>query len=90
MWYDFAQGNQKLAYTLIFASIPDCGIGQFKCAMGGGCISLEFVCDGIEQCADHSDEWNCIKIDTLENPGNDTEVTKNITYLLVIILFIYF
>lgn len=63
--------------------ITDCSIGQFKCAIGGGCIDLEYVCDGIEQCADRSDEWNCLKMDKIKINGTDAEANYAETYLLV-------
>ena len=37
----------------------DCTLDQFKCQTGG-CISLNQVCDGIENCPDYSDEWSCL------------------------------
>lgn len=43
--------------------------------MGGGCVQKSQRCDGIDQCADKSDEWNCIKMDESKD--------KNTTFLQV-------
>lgn len=45
----------------------DCKEGEFKCIIAGGCISINEKCDGIDQCADHSDEWGCIKENSAAN-----------------------
>lgn len=34
---------------------PDCSLGEFRCA-DGGCLNPTYVCDGISDCADSSDE----------------------------------
>uniref|UniRef100_A0A1B0D3E0 Peptidase S1 domain-containing protein n=1 Tax=Phlebotomus papatasi TaxID=29031 RepID=A0A1B0D3E0_PHLPP len=47
----------------------DCGADKFKCNTGG-CISATNVCDGLPQCPDLSDEWDCFKI-----LKNNTEAT---------------
>lgn len=36
---------------------------EFKCKIGGGCVNNSMVCDGTPQCADQSDEWNCLQLD---------------------------
>lgn len=45
----------------------DCAVGQFKCKTGGGCVPEEQRCDGVEHCADLSDEWNCLRIQEEDN-----------------------
>nr|XP_054759563.1 uncharacterized protein LOC129265611 [Lytechinus pictus] len=37
-----------------------CEEDQFKCLIGGQCISISFVCDHISDCTDGSDEFACI------------------------------
>lgn len=56
-----------MPYVIIF--FIECSLDQFKCD-SGGCISNKHRCDGIDQCVDKSDEWNCIKIDNMDR--NDT------------------
>ncbi len=39
---------------------PTCSSEQFTCATGEiDCIPMAWRCDGIAECADHSDEMNC-------------------------------
>lgn len=44
-------------------SILACASDEFRCAIGGGCIKKEQTCDGVPQCADQSDEWNCWRLE---------------------------
>ena len=36
-----------------------CVAGQFRCSDGNGCISKSWICDGVYQCTDRSDEQLC-------------------------------
>lgn len=39
---------------------PTCSADHFTCATGEiDCIPMTWRCDGIAECADHSDEMNC-------------------------------
>jgi hypothetical protein len=40
------------------ALAPSCDGDSWQCD-SGGCVSNEFRCDGVEHCADASDELNC-------------------------------
>lgn len=42
--------------------LPECNADEFKCEIGGGCISLKEVCNGEANCGDRSDEWNCLSL----------------------------
>ena len=44
---------------------PECGASDFICA-DGACISSTLICDGSEDCADGSDEANCVEPGTCE------------------------
>lgn len=61
--------------------LPDCPVGQFKCTTGGGCIQMNERCDGIDQCPDKSDEWNCLMItnSTKENNSSYLQVLSSNT-----------
>jgi hypothetical protein len=41
----------------------ECASDEFKCAIGGGCIKNNQTCDGVDHCADKSDEWNCLRLE---------------------------
>lgn len=44
-----------------FSGFPLCNSGQFRCD-NGLCIPTSFHCDGLNDCADMSDEKNCTSI----------------------------
>lgn len=60
----FVTSKKDHSYIISFL---DCEQDQFKCQMGGGCIPIENKCDGIAQCADKSDEWDCLRLNVLGN-----------------------
>lgn len=58
-------------------NLCDCGLDQFKCQTGG-CVSENQVCDGIEHCPDHSDEWGCLMANvTVEKKLTDGQKEDN-------------
>lgn len=54
----------------------ECSPEQFKCATGGGCIALENRCDGQAQCSDKSDEWNCLRLESVANSTIETDILQ--------------
>lgn len=56
----------------------DCQPDEFKCN-SGGCVSVEYVCDGQPQCPDLSDEFNCFNLtetDTIESINTALQVKR--------------
>lgn len=47
--------------NVVFA-VADCALEQFKC-QSGGCVPKDAVCNGLNDCPDFSDEWNCFYIE---------------------------
>lgn len=39
--------------------VQRCEPGQFACALSEECVSISVLCDGRQDCKDHSDEINC-------------------------------
>lgn len=46
-----------------------CGVGQRKCVSGGGCYEERDSCNGVPQCADGSDEWDCLDLGEKAHPN---------------------
>lgn len=47
---------------IFFFIILDCPEDSFRCETGGGCATSDKKCDGLYDCSDRSDEWNCISL----------------------------
>jgi hypothetical protein len=41
----------------------ECSSDEVKCSYGGGCVTKSKLCDGHFDCADGSDEFNCLQIE---------------------------
>ncbi|CAG2185793.1 unnamed protein product [Mytilus edulis] len=59
--YRWTLSNCDIGYSSV-CQTSACVAGQFRCSDGSGCISRSWICDGIHQCSDRSDELMC--------PGN--------------------
>ena len=51
--------REECKFILYIVPGPSCGAGDFKCE-DGSCIPGNWECDAISDCADGSDEVNCI------------------------------
>lgn len=60
--YDMHRKSHKSSYLFFPATNPEfektCDSYNFQCA-NGMCVSLEWKCDGMDDCGDYSDEANC-------------------------------
>ena len=36
--------------------VGQCSVGDYECAVGSGCVTAVQLCDGVQHCADGSDE----------------------------------
>lgn len=52
----------------------ECPVDHFKCNTGR-CVPGHYVCDGLPQCADLSDDWDCFNLTSVRISSNDT-ITK--------------
>ncbi|XP_052070613.1 uncharacterized protein LOC127709241 isoform X2 [Mytilus californianus] len=56
--YRWTLNNCDIGYSSV-CQTSACVAGQFRCSDGSGCISRSWICDGIHQCSDRSDELMC-------------------------------
>ncbi|XP_022088706.1 uncharacterized protein LOC110978209 [Acanthaster planci] len=52
----------------------ECGTGQIQCA-SGECIVVRYICNGVDDCTDGSDEMGC-KYDTNTPPAHSSHATS--------------
>ena len=67
----------------ILTSVPPCEEGKILCNSTTNstnrCLDLTSVCDGINDCGDWEDEFDCSKLTTFLLPRLSIPQSKNIT-----------
>ena len=48
-----------ISVFLLFCVTEPCNDIDFACVSSQGCVDKTLVCDGVRQCLDGSDEWEC-------------------------------
>jgi hypothetical protein len=72
LWGEATSGSLLLRKRALLTGSTDCKVNQYQCK-SGECILNSWVCDGVKDCDDGSDEAVCLQyLDKFRKRDNET------------------